>query len=362
MSASSFCFKEAYDARISGDIGLEELLRHIVAHYGGLRHPADAVGQRPYIPAGFEKQVRELVLSEDLKPLDDDSKYVLAAKQPPLSCIAYKRVSDTTIIYSIFLSGFQGDVATVRKLIDSSRIDPEYYLHPLIEISTAEGDPQLLRVCFDNGFLGTDWSVAEHLLRSRIRNNPSTAWLDVLFEFDFRQWRTNPQQLCEWRSWHHLLYMGADCIHWWIDHGGRTPRARGVFEHATGWLGAPTVRILLDQFGVDWFNDSGTLQLAVRNHDLDTVKMLVEAGADVNEFVTDWQMDIREYRAAPLSALHEAVFAKSEKMVRYLAEHGAKLTRKDLCIPDPYNNLPKEYRAFADLVVELGAVKEETSL
>ncbi|KAF2031432.1 hypothetical protein EK21DRAFT_32017, partial [Setomelanomma holmii] len=115
--------------------------------------------------------------------------------------------------------------------------------------------------------------------------------------------------------------------------------------------------VLLDQFGLDWFNDSGMLQLAVKNHDFDAVKTLVEAGADVNEFVTDWQMDIREHRAAPLSALHMAVFAKSEKMIRYLAEHGAKLTRKDLYIPDPYNNLPKEYRVFTDLVVELGAVK-----
>jgi hypothetical protein len=112
---------------------------------------------------------------------------------------------------------------------------------------------------------------------------------------------------------------------------------------------------------VDWFNDSGTLQLAVKNHDFEAVKMLVEAGADVNEHVTDWQMDVRERRAAPLEALLEAVYAKSEKMIWYLAEHGAKLTRKDLRISDPYHELPKEYCVFRDLVAELGAVKEETS-
>jgi ankyrin repeat protein len=119
---------------------------------------------------------------------------------------------------------------------------------------------------------------------------------------------------------------------------------------------------LLDQFGVDWFNDSGMLQLAVKNHDMETVKMLVEAGADINELVTDWQTDIREHRAAPLSALHEAMYGKSEKMIRYLAEHGAKLTLRDLHIPDTYNVLRKEFRPFADLIVELGAVQEETSL
>jgi hypothetical protein len=233
-----------------------------------------------------------------------------------------------------------------------------------MRISTAAGDPELLRVCFENGFLGTgyrDWDVdSEHLLHSRIRNNPSTAWLDVLFDFDFRQWRTNPEKLCNWRTWSCLLYMGVDCTRWWIEHGGHTPRARGIFEHATGWPGAPTMRVLLDQFGVDWFTDSGTLQLAVEKHDFETVKMLVDAGADVNEFPTDWQTDIREHRAAPLSAMQEAIYAKSEKMIRYLVEHGAKLTRKDLHIPDPYNVSRKELRPFRDLVVELGAVKDDT--
>ncbi|KAF1839131.1 hypothetical protein BDW02DRAFT_564114 [Decorospora gaudefroyi] len=341
MSANSLCFEEARNARISGGIQLEECLRHIVAHYGGLRHEADAEGQRPYIPSGFEDEVRNLLLSEDIQPLDDDS---------------------VATIHSIFLSGFQGDVAAVRKLIDSFSMNSEYYLRPLMRISTEKGDAQLLRVCFENGFSGTSYLDSEHLLRSRVHSNPTTAWLDVLFEFDFRQWRTDPQQLGQWRTWHHVLYMGAECTRWWIEHGGRTPRVRGLFEHARGWPGAPTVRVLLDQFGVDWFNDSGTLQLAVKNHDFETVKMLVEAGADVNEDVTDWQMDVREHRAAPLSALHMAVFAKSEKMIRYLAEHGAKLERKYVYIPDPYNQLPKEYRVFVDLVVELGAVKEETSL
>jgi hypothetical protein len=73
MSVNSLCFKEARDARISGEIELEEFLRHIVAHYGGLKHQADVEGQRPHIPAGFEKEVRNLVLSENFQPLDDHS-------------------------------------------------------------------------------------------------------------------------------------------------------------------------------------------------------------------------------------------------------------------------------------------------
>jgi hypothetical protein len=70
----SFCFEEARNARLRGDIELEEFLRHIVAHYGGSRHQVDAEGQRPYIPEGFESVVRDLVLSDDYQPLDDKSK------------------------------------------------------------------------------------------------------------------------------------------------------------------------------------------------------------------------------------------------------------------------------------------------
>jgi hypothetical protein len=271
-------------------------------------------------------------------------------------------VSGTASIYSIFLGGFEGDSATVRRLIESSGIVAEYYLRPLIEISVLSGDAQLLRICFENDFLGS-YLDCEHLLSSRIGNNPSIAWLHVLFDFDFRQWRTDPQQLCQWRSWRHLLFMGADCTHWWIAHGGRTPHARGLFEHTTAWSGAPTIRVLLDQFGVGWFTDSGTLQLAVQNLDMETVKMLVEAGADVDEYVEDWQMDERERRAAPLRALQMAAFANSEEMVRYLVKHGARLTLKELFIPDyPYHPLPKEIRVLMDLVVELDAVKEGASL
>lgn len=74
MSTSSLCFREAYDARVSGKVKLEEFLNHIVAHYKGLRHQEDAEDKRPYLPVGFEDEVRKLVLGGDFQPLDDESK------------------------------------------------------------------------------------------------------------------------------------------------------------------------------------------------------------------------------------------------------------------------------------------------
>jgi hypothetical protein len=87
MSADLLCFREAHDARLKGEIDLEEFLRHIVAHYGGLRHHADGEGESYYIPgpSGFEDEVRDIVLRDSFQALDDDSKYDLVAKSSLLS-------------------------------------------------------------------------------------------------------------------------------------------------------------------------------------------------------------------------------------------------------------------------------------
>jgi hypothetical protein len=267
------------------------------------------------------------------------------------------RFPDTAFIHSIFLSAFQGDVVTVRELLNSSTTAPEYYLRPLTTISIHEGNPKLLRLCFEIGFRPAGYNDSDSVLYWRVRNNPSTAWLDVLFDYDFYHWRTDPQQLNKRQIWHYVFSMGPDCTRWWIDHGGCTPSARGLFEQPQRWPGATVFRILLDQFGINWFKNSGTLQLAAKNQDLETVKMLVEAGADVNEDVADWQWDIREHRAAPSPALNEAVYAKSEKTIRYLVEQGARLPR--MYIDDPYNTIPEEYKIFKKLVVDLGGVEQE---
>jgi hypothetical protein len=83
MSINSLCFKEALDAREKGEIELEEFLRHIVDHCRGVKHAADAEGQRPWLYAGFTDEVRTCVLSENYQPLDDDSKCFCGERTDP---------------------------------------------------------------------------------------------------------------------------------------------------------------------------------------------------------------------------------------------------------------------------------------
>ncbi|KAF1976751.1 hypothetical protein BU23DRAFT_430531, partial [Bimuria novae-zelandiae CBS 107.79] len=119
MSVSSLCFQEAYDARASGRIDLDAYLTHIVAHYRGLRHESDEEAKRRWLPSGFDDEVRDILLSEDYQPFDD---------------------ADATALHKIFLSAFQGEVPALRTLLSSSTAATEYYLRPLVQISTREGD------------------------------------------------------------------------------------------------------------------------------------------------------------------------------------------------------------------------------
>lgn len=259
-------------------------------------------------------------------------------------------------MYSIFVSAFQSDFSAVQELLSSSMLASETYLCPLVEISKETGDARLLRLCLGMGYRPTGYNESNGILDCRTEKTPTPEWLNVLYDFDFRQWCSNREQLNKYETWYYILNMGPECTRWWIDHGGRTPSARGLFSgYQPSWPGAPTFRVLLDHFGINWFINSGTLQLATKKQDFETVKMLVEAGANVNEDVEDWNYDVRENRAAPLPALHMAVYGKSEKMIRYLVDRGARMPRKD--IEDPYNLTPKEFKPFEQLVVDLGAVE-----
>jgi hypothetical protein len=259
-------------------------------------------------------------------------------------------------LYTIFWNAFQGNISALRTQLDPSTAASEYYLRPLVQIALIEGNAQLLRLCYEEGYLPTDYFDLLHLLSRRCDHNPSTAWLDVLYEHDYRQWRTDPQQLGQTHTWRYISWMGPDCIRWWLNHGGHVSKAQGLFEFAGRgrWPGHASIRVLLDHFGIEWFENSGTLQFAVQARDLDTVRMMVEAGADVNERVEDWQTDIREHPLGPLPALQTALYAKSEEALRYLVEHGATVPRKDI----EHSYMPSEFVPFRDLIVKLGGVDE----
>ncbi|EAT90566.1 hypothetical protein SNOG_02354 [Parastagonospora nodorum SN15] len=119
MPKSSICFREAYDLRTEGRIQLEEYLKHIVAHYEGMRHETDAEGNRPFLYAGFEDEVRKIVLGKDFEPLNE---------------------GETALVYSIFVSAFQGNFSAVQELLSSSMLASETYLCPLVEIAKETGE------------------------------------------------------------------------------------------------------------------------------------------------------------------------------------------------------------------------------
>jgi len=72
MPTNLLCFKEVREARLSGEITLEECLRHVVVHYKDSQSTAKSVENRQWLPASFEREVRDLVLSQSYQTLTDD--------------------------------------------------------------------------------------------------------------------------------------------------------------------------------------------------------------------------------------------------------------------------------------------------
>lgn len=72
------CFRALHFARRKGEIELEEYLTHIIAHYGGVRHPEDAQSSW-FVRFCFEDEVKELLVHGDVEPLDDERTYIFTA-------------------------------------------------------------------------------------------------------------------------------------------------------------------------------------------------------------------------------------------------------------------------------------------
>jgi hypothetical protein len=88
-----------------------------------------------------------------------------------------------------------------------------------------------------------------------------------------------------------------------------------------------STRLLLDDYGITWFEDSGWLQRAVHKANLASVKVLVEDGTDINETRSPWMECMRGGCASPLCALVESMYCddSDKEMMSYLLEHGARL-------------------------------------
>lgn len=231
---------------------------------------------------------------------------------------------DTSGLYRIFLNAYHGNIALAEEAAESSGISSNYFIQPLAIVAALVGSDSLLSFCLHHG--ATIKHEPEFLAVMK-SSKPGNATLDLLLEFDFEEWKTKGLST----SMYLALSWGPGATRWFLGHGAKNSARDLVYYWPIP--SSDVVKVLLDHYGIDWFKGSCFLQFAAKKPDIQIVKMLAKAGADVNENPTPFGDPREGYE--PYCALIEAMVADAYKTqqddtVRFLVDHGARLTRQDL--------------------------------
>ena len=155
-----------------------------------------------------------------------------------------------------------------------------------------------------------------HLDKAAYRCLKTAAMLNVLWNANWRDIQHNRRVIGEllWRS----IYQEVGVLKWLIDHGGELELV--MFKQAA-WanVSVPVMEILVEKFGIQPLEDTGSLQMAASRGFRDLVEYLLGVGASVNEIPPP--LDPRE--PGPYTALYEAVHNRHLDILRVLLEHGA---------------------------------------
>jgi hypothetical protein len=192
---------------------------------------------------------------------------------------------------------------------------PRIPLQPLATLAAYKGHAEILRLCLDEGAIfdgHLDAATAHGLLYS----DRDPTMLDTLWAENWRDMQHSQEALDKLvvRS---VARRDDTMLNWLLDHGAR------INSDAIMTVSLPgsTVSICLAKCGITSFKGWGALQHAAGRGDLELVKFLLNAGADLEEMPK--QLDIRE--PGPFTALYQAVLGQHMEMIRFLLERGAKV-------------------------------------
>jgi len=142
--------------------------------------------------------------------------------------------------------------------------------------------------------------------------------MDLLYEADWRSMRTSTAVL-------HGLTKQALChdseeMRWALNHGGQIDEeALEAIAWSSG-ASAGAVSVLIERQGLNLFVGTRFLRGAARYGEVDVVRVLLDAGADPNEYISSQAWDRGE---SPTLALLDAILMKKTEVVKLLLERGA---------------------------------------
>lgn len=145
----------------------------------------------------------------------------------------------------------------------------------------------------------------------------SLPFLEALYSIDWKSIQSSRKALGK-----RLSYRASpEVITWLFDHGAEI--GPDFFAHMSNFaILVATIQLLLEHTSIALFRRSGVLQHAAGRGESDVVRLLLDAGANVNE---DGAVGGDEREPGPRTALYEAVKGKHIETARFLLDRGANM-------------------------------------
>ena len=234
-------------------------------------------------------------------------------------------LADTSILEKHFCSCLVDDLETFTSTLEEIRRQhPSLnFIQPSTALAAYGQQPRIFKYCLSHG-ASLDQNV-EKAIKTPI--NPSIVpihptqprewsipFLDALYEVDWERIQSSRKALGNWLQ----PGFSPEVMAWFFDHGAEI--GPDFFTHMSHFpVPAATVQHLLERTGVARFKHSGVLQRAAGRGETNVVKLLLDAGADINE--GPFGSDGRE--GGPWNAIFEAVKGQHVGTTRLLLDCGA---------------------------------------
>jgi hypothetical protein len=249
--------------------------------------------------------------------------------------------ADTSLLEKHFCSCLNDDLETFTSTLEQIRTQ-----HPslnFLQLSTIlaayHQQPHIFKYCLGLG-ASLDPSVQKAITTSHPLIIPFSSiearkWgVPAMIPTDLRQWSLPFLEALYSINWERIrssrkalgirlsFRASPEVIIWLFDHGAEI--GPDFFAHMSNFaVPAATVQLLLERTSIAFFRSSGVLERAAGRGETDVVRILLDAGADIN--AGPFGGDEREAGAGP--ALLEAVKGQHVETARLLLERGADMRR-----------------------------------
>jgi len=229
-------------------------------------------------------------------------------------------VVDTRSYEDLFSSCMRGDVGQVKPILKQmvDENSPRIPLQPLATLAAYEGHAEILRLCLDEGAI-FDRYLDKATFHGLLYSPRDPTMLDTLWAVNWRDMQHSQKALDDLVT-RSVARSDDTMLNWLLDHGARI-NSDAICTVSLPGRRLSTVSICLANCGITSFKGWGALQYAAGSGDMELAKLLLNAGADVEEM--PYQLDMRE--PGPYTALYQAVLGQQTEMIRFLLDRGAKV-------------------------------------